>query len=102
MGCSTGAHVVVAESHIRLGLLFSCLYFSLSQIVARRRRGAVGIDTHNAREEEDETFMRTIVFPEEDRRLFTTARWKGEFRWFRTPNVICLEKYRRLKALGRL
>ena len=62
------------------------------------------MDTHNAREEEaaDETFMRTIVFPEEDRRLFTTARWKGEFRWFRTPNVICLEKYRRLKALERI
>ena len=59
------------------------------------------MDTHNTREEEeeeDETFMRTIVFPEEDRRLFTTAPWKGEYRWFRSPNVICSEKYRRLKA----
>jgi hypothetical protein len=39
---------------------------------------------------------------EEDRRLFTTAPWKGEYRWFRSPNVICLEKYRQLKALGRI
>ena len=47
-----------------------------------------------AEEEEDETFMWTIVFPEEDRRLFTTAPWKGEYRWFRSPNVVCLEHYR--------
>ena len=51
------------------------------------------MDTHTARMEEEETFMRTIVFPEEDRRLFTTAPWKGEYRWFRSPNVVCLECY---------
>jgi hypothetical protein len=62
------------------------------------KRTAPDPDTHNARVEEEETFMRTIVFPEEDRRLFTTAPWKGEYRWFRSPNVICSEKYRRLKA----
>lgn len=43
--------------------------------------------------EEDEVFFNTWVFPEEDRHLFTTAPWSGGYRWFRSPNVICLEKY---------
>ena len=46
--------------------------------------------------EADESFLRLVTFPEEDRHLFTTAPWKGEFRWFRSPNVIPLERYRRL------
>jgi hypothetical protein len=48
--------------------------------------------------EEDEVFFRAIVVPEEDRRLFTSAPWRGQFRWFRTPNVIPLEKYQRPSA----
>ena len=48
--------------------------------------------------EGDEAFFRAIVVPEEDRRLFTSAPWRGEFRWFRSPNVVPLEKYRRLPA----
>jgi hypothetical protein len=44
--------------------------------------------------EEEETFLRTLVFPEEDRRLFTTAPWRGEYRWFRSPNVVPLERWR--------
>jgi hypothetical protein len=48
--------------------------------------------------EEAEAFFRVIVVPEEDRHLFTTAPWRGEFRWFRSPNVIPLEKYRRSAA----
>jgi hypothetical protein len=43
-------------------------------------------------------FFRALIFPEEDRALFTTAKWNGGYRWFRSPNVICLEKVRRLKA----
>ena len=46
--------------------------------------------------ENDEAFLRSMTFPEEDRRLFTTAPWKGEFRWFRSPNVVPIERYRRL------
>jgi hypothetical protein len=49
--------------------------------------------------EEAEAFFRPIVVPEEDRHLFTTAPWRGEFRWFRSPNVIPIEKYRR-SAVG--
>jgi hypothetical protein len=44
---------------------------------------------------EDENFLRHVVFPEEDRHRFTTAPWHGEFRWFRSANVVPLEWYRR-------
>jgi hypothetical protein len=48
-----------------------------------------------AGDEDEEAFLRTVVFPEEDRHLFTTAPWRGEFRWFRSPNVIPLERRRK-------
>jgi hypothetical protein len=44
---------------------------------------------------EDEKFLRELVFPEEERRLFTSAPWRGEFRWFRASNVVPLEYFRR-------
>jgi hypothetical protein len=43
---------------------------------------------------EDESVLRSITFPEEDRHLFTTAPWNGRFRWFRSANVFDLEAYR--------
>jgi hypothetical protein len=46
-------------------------------------------------EEEDEAFLRQLVIPEEDRAKYTTHPWTGEYRWFRSPNVVCLEHYRR-------
>ena len=48
---------------------------------------------------QDESFLRSVVFPEEDRRLFTTAPWRGEYRWYRSPNIIPLEHWRR-PAIG--
>jgi hypothetical protein len=42
----------------------------------------------------DEQFLHRFVFPEEDRPLFTTAAWRGEYRWFRAANITPLEKYR--------
>jgi hypothetical protein len=47
---------------------------------------------------EGEEFWCQIVPPEEDRALFTTRPWRGEFRWFRSPNIVCIEKYRRACA----
>lgn len=44
--------------------------------------------------ESDEAFLRSMTFPEEDRRMFTAAPWSGGFRWFRSPNVIPLERYK--------
>jgi hypothetical protein len=45
--------------------------------------------------QDDETFLRRIVFAEEDRHLFTIAPWRGEYRWFRSPNVVAIEHWRR-------
>jgi hypothetical protein len=54
-------------------------------------------------DDEAEAFFREWTIPEEDLPpCITTKRKPGEHRWFRSPNVICLEKYRRLKALGRI
>ena len=39
-----------------------------------------------------EEFLQKIVWQEED---FTTAGWDGGYRWFRSPNVVCFERYRR-------
>jgi hypothetical protein len=45
-------------------------------------------------EEAGDRFWQLLTFPEEDRHLHTSAPWDGGYRWFRSPNVICLEKYR--------
>jgi len=47
---------------------------------------------------EDESFLREVVFPEEDRHLFTSAPWTGEYRWFRSTNVVPLEHWRRVSV----
>ncbi len=43
--------------------------------------------------DEDEVFLRQLVQPEEDRRRLHPT-WVGGYRWFRSPNVIPIEKYR--------
>jgi hypothetical protein len=52
--------------------------------------------------DEEYAFARRLTLPEEDRAQYTSAKWEDGYRWFRSPIVICLEKYRRLKALGRI
>jgi hypothetical protein len=47
------------------------------------------------RQTDDETFLRQWTIPEEDRSKYTTQAWTGEYRWFRAPNVVCIEHYRR-------
>lgn len=47
-----------------------------------------------------EDFLRSITPSEEDRRQYTSAAWSGGFRWFRSPNVIPLEQYRRRRLQG--
>jgi hypothetical protein len=50
----------------------------------------------------EHAFARRVLPPEEDRARFMVTRWDGGYRWFRAPNVICLEKARRLRAEGRI
>jgi hypothetical protein len=54
--------------------------------------------------EDDEAFLRSLIRPEEDRRrLHPELPWRGSYRWFRSANVIPMERYweRRAKLLGR-
>jgi hypothetical protein len=48
--------------------------------------------------EAEHGLLRLLTIPEEDRSHYTSAKWDGEYRWFRSPNVVCLEKLRRLKS----
>ena len=34
--------------------------------------------------------LRDWTFPEEERHLYTSAPWRGEYRWFRSSNVVPL------------
>ena len=47
---------------------------------------------------QDESFLRSVVFAEEDRHLFTTAPWRGEYRWFRSANVTPIESWQRIEV----
>lgn len=47
--------------------------------------------------DEDEAFLRRLILPEEDRRLFTSAPWRGGYRWFRSHNVIPIEQMARTR-----
>jgi hypothetical protein len=44
----------------------------------------------------DEQFLKSVTFPEEERRLYTSVPWCGGYRWFRSGNVICFEHYIRV------
>ena len=47
-------------------------------------------------EEGDDLLLRRLILCEEDRRrLFPATPWTGGYRWFKSPNVIDLEAYRR-------
>ena len=52
----------------------------------------------SGKELEEEAFLRQWTICEEDWFSFTSHPWSGEFRWFRSPNVVCLERYQRTKA----
>jgi hypothetical protein len=55
-----------------------------------------------AQYEAEHEFIRLVTLPVEDRaKYMPTAKWEGGYRWFRAPNVVCLEKYRRLREAGR-
>jgi hypothetical protein len=60
------------------------------------------ISTAIAKYDEENAFARQLFLPEEEGAKYTSVKWDGGYRWFRSPNVVCLEKYRRLKALGRV
>jgi hypothetical protein len=49
----------------------------------------------NRVEEDDEEFLRKLILREEDRRRrYRTMGWVGGYRWFRSENVVDLDRYR--------
>ena len=50
------------------------------------------------KEDPGEGFLQNYTCPEEDRHLFTSVPWGGGYRWFRSPNILPLEQYRRRRA----
>ena len=49
----------------------------------------------SANQERDDFFLRGWTIPEEDRTKYTTQPAAAGYRWFKSPNVVCLEHYRK-------
>jgi hypothetical protein len=47
--------------------------------------------------ESEHELARRLLLAEEDR-IALNLPWTGGYRWFRSSNVVCLEKFRRLRA----
>jgi len=59
----------------------------------------MSIHLTNAGLDTDDDWFRQLAVPEEDRTKYTSEPWRpGERRWFRSPNVVCLETWKRRKA----
>jgi hypothetical protein len=43
---------------------------------------------------DESAFWQKLVLPEEERTSWTAAKWDGSYRWFRSSNIIPLERYR--------
>ena len=79
--------------------LFSLFYVFLLNRYGRTAEEANLVSAERSvKELEEEAFLRQWTICEEDRSKFTSDPWRGEFRWFRSPNIVCLERYRRRKA----
>jgi hypothetical protein len=84
---------------IRVLYLFSLLSYCYYRQEERSLEGNQMAQSQTVNEEDDESFLRQIVQPEEDRRrLHPTTSWMGGYRWFRASNVVCLEQWRRKRV----
>ena len=69
--------------------LSSLFLFSLLIIDSMERIAMA--DRYTAKEHE---FLRSVcLFAEEDRHKFTSEKWRGGYRWFKSANVIPLEQW---------
>jgi hypothetical protein len=52
---------------------------------------------------EEEAFLQTLILCEEERRRWYPATmWTGDYRWFRSENVVALERYRTTEEINRI
>jgi hypothetical protein len=54
----------------------------------------------NPNQKRHDSFLREWTIPQEDRAKYTSQPWNGEYRRFRSPNLVCLEQYRRSRRPG--
>ena len=91
---------------LSLFYVFSYLLFLMSlegpPTVLERKVMMTSIQEALEAYDREHAFARSVLLPEEDRAKLTAARWEGGYRWFRTPNVVCLEKARKLRTEGRI
>jgi hypothetical protein len=59
------------------------------------------IDDALVRYEADHEFARQVLLPVEDQLRYGLRHQQTGYRWFRSPNIVDLEKYRRLKIARR-
>ncbi len=52
------------------------------------------------RRKADDAFWQKLVLPEEERRW--VRDWEGGYRWFRSPNIVPLERYRSTTEMARI
>src|ERR1700750_555504 len=94
-------HVFYNLSH-RWGIrcqVSSILIFSFNRYVPLLR---LRMGTQPDRPDGDGDWLRQWTIPEEDRAKYTSEPWRGEGRWFKASNVICLETWRpRLNPVAR-
>jgi hypothetical protein len=57
------------------------------------RSGTIRKGIDGDREDREDAFWRKLVLPEEER-LANGTVWRGGYRWFRSPNIIPIERYR--------
>ena len=43
---------------------------------------------------DEDAFWRQLIVSVEDRSPWTTEKWDGSYRWFKSTNIIALEHYR--------
>jgi hypothetical protein len=56
------------------------------------------VDQHNTQHD----WLRQWAVPQEDRGKYTSSPWTGGYRWFRSPNVIPIEQWRKKKQEGHI
>jgi hypothetical protein len=83
---------ICREYTVQVPILFCSLYI-FSKIYGGSDPVDIERDSRGADQETE--FLRTITFPEEDRARWTARAWSGGYRWFRSPNVIPIEQFRR-------
>jgi hypothetical protein len=57
------------------------------------------MDLLRVHSEEEILFWRNILPPEEEKGVFAPM-WRGGYRWFRDPKILCIEHYRRATPDG--